>query len=74
MECGFDRLVHHTVTFLFFYSRQFLLLKKQILVPGRRWVICPIYRITMLNMKCINIYALRVRSTSLQAMCIKNLP
>jgi len=79
MEYGFDRLVHHTVTVLFFFfnSRQLLFLKKQILVPGRRRVVCLNYRITMLNMKCISIYPLIVRSmrsTSLQGMCIKNLP
>jgi hypothetical protein len=51
-----------------------LFLKKQILVPGRRWVICLNYRITVLNMKWISIYALIVRSTNLQVMCIKNLP
>jgi hypothetical protein len=48
--------------------------KKQIFFPDRRWAICLNYRITMLNMKCISIYALIVKSTSLQVMCIKNLP
>jgi hypothetical protein len=51
-----------------------LFLKKQILVPGRRWVVYLNYRITTFNMKCITIYALIVRSTRLQVMCIKNLP
>ena len=77
MEYGFDRLVHNNLTLLFFlplYSRQFLFLKKQILVPGKRLVICLNCRITILNMKCISIYALVVRSTSFQVMCIKNPP
>jgi len=49
-------------------------MKKQILVPDRRWVICVNYRITVLNVKCISIYALIVKTNSLQVMCIKNLP
>jgi hypothetical protein len=49
-------------------------MKKEILVPDGRWVVCLNYRITMLNKKCMSIYALIVRITSLQMMCIKNLP
>jgi hypothetical protein len=51
-----------------------LLLKKEILVPGRRWVIFLNYRISMLSMKYINMYARVMKSTSLHVICIKDIP
>jgi len=69
MEYGFDRLFQHTVTLLFLYSRQFLFLKKHILIPDRRWVIGLNYRIAMLSIKCISIYALVMRSYGILRDC-----
>jgi len=74
MDYVFDRFFHHTVTLLFLYPRQFLFLKKPILTPGRRWVIGLNYRITMLRIKYISIYALVMRSIHLQVKFIKKLP
>jgi hypothetical protein len=62
--------MYNLIEHLLFYFREFLFLKAQILVPGRIWAICLNDRLTVLNTKCINIYASIVRSTSLHVMCV----
>jgi hypothetical protein len=57
---------------LLFYSREFLFLKEQILVPVSVWVICLNNRLTVHNTKHINIYASIVRSTSIHVMCVRS--
>jgi len=63
-----NNLIEH----LLFYFREFPFLKEQILFPGSIWVVCLNDRLTMLNKKCINIYASIVRSTSLHVMCVRS--
>jgi hypothetical protein len=58
---------------LLFYSREFLFPKEQILVPGSIWVICLNNRLTVLNTKCVNIFASIVRTTSLHVMCARKI-
>ena len=59
----------------FFYSRVFLFLKKQILVPVRRMVVCLNCRITMLSIKYVSIYALfykwRAEKNFHAVLCLK---
>jgi len=63
-----NNLIEH----LLFYSREFLFLKEQILVPGSILAICLNHRIIVLNTKHINIFAPVVRSTSLHVICVRS--
>jgi len=63
---------NNPIEHLLFYSRGFLFLKEQILVPGSIRAMCLNHRLIVLNTKYINIYASVTRRTSLHVMCVRN--
>jgi hypothetical protein len=63
---------YNLIEHLLFFSREFLFLKEQILIPGSVLALCLNNRLTVHNTKHINIYASIVRSTSLHVMCVRS--